>query len=71
MHGGRGLAGLVTADVRDVHPGPVGHDLLGEALLPAHGAEVRGRLERLGIFRVSGHEHFAGSLVIPVLGVSR
>jgi len=32
------------------------------------GAEVRGRLEALGIFRASGHEHFAGSLVIPVLG---
>ncbi len=32
------------------------------------GAEIRGRLEALGIFRASGHEHFAGSLVIPVLG---
>ena len=30
------------------------------------GAEIRGRLEKLGIFRASGHEHFAGSLVIPV-----
>lgn len=30
------------------------------------GAEIRGRLERLGVFRASGHEHFAGSLVIPV-----
>jgi DNA primase len=30
------------------------------------GAELRGRLEALGIFRASGHEHFAGSLVIPV-----
>jgi DNA primase len=30
------------------------------------GAEIRGRLEQLGIFRASGHEHFAGSLVIPV-----
>jgi CHC2 zinc finger/Toprim-like len=32
------------------------------------GAEIRGRLEALGIFRASGHEHLAGSLVIPVLG---
>jgi DNA primase len=32
------------------------------------GAEIRGRLEALGIFRASGHEHFAGSLVIPVFG---
>jgi DNA primase len=30
------------------------------------GAEIRGRLEGLGVFRASGHEHFAGSLVIPV-----
>src|SRR6266568_5955968 len=32
------------------------------------GADIRGRLEGLGIFRASGHEHFAGSLVIPVFG---
>jgi DNA primase len=32
------------------------------------GAEIRGRLAELGIFRASGHEHFAGSLVIPVFG---
>ena len=31
------------------------------------GAELRARLERLGMFRESGHEHFTGSLVIPVL----
>ena len=30
------------------------------------GKEIRARLERLGLFRASGHEHFAGSLVIPV-----
>jgi DNA primase catalytic core len=31
------------------------------------GAEMRGRLERLGIFRAeTGHEHFNGSIVIPV-----
>ncbi len=30
------------------------------------GREIRGRLVRLGIFRASGHEHLAGSLVIPV-----
>lgn len=33
----------------------------------AAGAELRGRLQRLGVLRESGHEHFAGSLVIPVL----
>ncbi len=30
------------------------------------GAELRGRLQRLGIFRESGHEHFNGSIVIPI-----
>ena len=31
------------------------------------GAQMRSRLERLGVYRESGHEHFNGSLVIPVL----
>jgi DNA primase catalytic core len=31
------------------------------------GAGIRGRLEALGIFRASGHEHFAGSLIVPVV----
>ncbi len=30
------------------------------------GAEMRGRLQRLGILRESGHEHFSGSVVFPV-----
>jgi DNA primase len=30
------------------------------------GAQLRGQLAELGILRQSGHEHFAGSLVIPV-----
>ena len=33
----------------------------------ADGAAVRGRLEELGIYRKSGHEHFNGSLVIPII----
>ena len=32
----------------------------------AAGAESRGRLQQLGILRESGHEHFNGSLVIPI-----
>ena len=32
----------------------------------AAGAEMRGRLQELGIYRKSGHEHFNGSIVIPV-----
>jgi DNA primase catalytic core len=33
----------------------------------AAGAEMRGRLQKLGILRESGHEHFNGSLLIPVI----
>jgi DNA primase len=31
------------------------------------GAELRGRLQTLGIIRESGHEHFMGSIVFPVI----
>ena len=31
------------------------------------GAALRGALQHLGILRASGHEHFAGSLVVPVI----
>jgi DNA primase catalytic core len=31
------------------------------------GGEIRSRLEKLGIYRESGHEHFNGSVVVPVL----
>ena len=31
------------------------------------GAELRQALQRLGIIRASGHEHFNGSLVVPIL----
>jgi DNA primase len=34
------------------------------------GAEIRGRLQRLGMLRQSGHEHFNGSIVIPVISPS-
>jgi DNA primase len=30
------------------------------------GAAIRGRLQRLGLIRASGHEHFNGSIVMPV-----
>ena len=32
------------------------------------GATLRGRLQQRGILRASGHEHFRGSLVVPILG---
>lgn len=31
------------------------------------GADIRARLERIGIYRSSGHEHLTGSLVVPVI----
>jgi DNA primase len=31
------------------------------------GAQMRSRLERLGVYRESGHEHLTGSLTVPVL----
>jgi DNA primase len=31
------------------------------------GAELRRRLQALGVLRESGHEHFSGSLVVPVI----
>ena len=38
--------------------------------LPANnrdaGAKLRGRLQHLGVLRESGHEHLAGSLVVPI-----
>ncbi len=32
------------------------------------GADMRGKLQRLGVMRESGHEHFTGSIVFPLLG---
>jgi DNA primase len=33
------------------------------------GADLKGRLEDIGILRESGHEHFNGSIVVPVIDV--
>lgn len=34
------------------------------------GADIRGRLQKLGLYRESGHEHFNGSIVIPIIGLT-
>jgi DNA primase catalytic core len=34
------------------------------------GGELRGGLQRLGVLRESGHEHFNGSIVVPILDES-
>ena len=31
------------------------------------GAALRGQLQRIGVYRSSGHEHLAGSLVVPII----
>lgn len=31
------------------------------------GGEIRAHLQKVGLYRESGHEHFAGSLVVPIL----
>jgi DNA primase catalytic core len=43
----------------------IGYALPGKAWKA--GGEIRGRLAAVGIYRESGHEHFNGSLVIPVM----
>jgi len=58
------------------HPELIAHFKLGYAnrtlglRLPEKnrvvGAELRSRLQRLGLLRESGHEHFNGSLIVPV-----
>lgn len=35
----------------------------------AAGAELRGRLQKLGLYRETGHEHFNGSVVIPIFNL--
>jgi len=32
----------------------------------AAGEAQRGRLQELGLFRETGHEHFTGSIVVPI-----
>jgi DNA primase catalytic core len=34
------------------------------------GGEIRSRLQKLGLWRESGHEHFNGSVVIPIIAAS-
>ncbi len=46
----------------------LGYRLPGKATKA--GREIRGRLQEVGILRWSGHEHFNGSLVIPVTGAA-
>ena len=59
------------------HPDVIAHFKLGVAdrtlglRLPQKnrqaGADIRSRLQKIGLLRESGHEHFNGSLIVPIL----
>jgi DNA primase catalytic core len=62
--------GLVDPDVIDHFKLGFSNRTLGYRLPNKNrdaGAEARGRLQRLGVLRETGHEHFRGCLVVPVL----
>jgi DNA primase len=66
----RGIAGSVAAEAIDTFKLGFADRTLGLRLPDKRrkaGADVRSRLERIGIYRESGHEHFNGSLVVPVM----
>jgi hypothetical protein len=65
----RGLTGAAPAEAIDTFKLGYANRTLG-LRLPARkykaGADIRARLERLGVYRDSGHEHLNGSLVVPL-----
>ena len=65
----RGIAGSAAAQAIEVFKLGYANRTLGLRLPEKNrkaGAEIRARLERLGVYRDSGHEHLNGSLVIPL-----
>lgn len=65
----RGLGGQAGRDLIETHRLGFANRTLGYRLPAARvkaGAELRGRLQALGVLRQSGHEHFNGCLVVPV-----
>jgi len=60
----------ISADAIDHFKLGVANRTLGYRLPKANrkqGAALRGQLQKIGIYRDSGHEHFSGSLIIPVI----
>jgi DNA primase catalytic core len=69
----RGIAGSAAAEAIEVFKLGYANRTLGLRLpekTRKAGAEIRARLERLGVYRDSGHEHLNGSLVIPLFDVA-
>ncbi len=65
----RGIAGSAAAEAIDTFKLGYANRTLGLRLpekTRKAGAEIRARLERLGVYRESGHEHLNGSLVVPL-----
>ena len=65
----RGIAGAAAAEAIETFKLGYANRTLGLRLpekTRKAGAEIRTRLERLGVYRDSGHEHLNGSLVIPL-----
>jgi len=65
----RGIAGSAAAQAIEVFKLGYANRTLGLRLpekTRKAGAEIRARLERLGVYRASGHEHMNGSLVFPL-----
>ena len=65
----RGIAGAAAAEAIEVFKLGYANRTLGLRLPEKSrkaGAEIRTRLERLGVYRDSGHEHLNGSLVVPL-----
>jgi DNA primase len=66
----RGIAGSAATEAIDTFKLGFANCTLGLRLpekTRVAGAEIRTRPQRIGIYRESGHEHFNGSLIVPVM----
>ncbi|MEJ7805891.1 MAG: CHC2 zinc finger domain-containing protein [Telluria sp.] len=65
----RGIVGSAAAEAIDTFKLGFANRTLGLRLpdkTRVAGADIRSRLERIGIYRESGHEHFNGSVIVPI-----
>lgn len=65
----RGITGAAAAEAIDTFKLGYANRTLGLRLpekTRKAGADIRARLEKLGVYRDSGHEHLNGSLVVPL-----